>query len=374
MDDPNVADEVLVDEQGLADELGAWAQVRRRERRMSLVLAGVVLVAGALGVAWVTRLPPAPPPQEGTATDAGAVVVHSPGYRVSFYGLERLHPADIARYDRIADHLASEGLVEAFAVPSEATVDLLARMHDRDYLTSLSDPSALSRALELTIPGFLGSQAVEARILAPFRRAVGGTVAAARAALQHGLGINLGGGFHHARPAMGHGFCVFNDVAVAIAVLRDEGFSGKVLIIDTDAHQGDGSHAFFRSDPSVFSFSMHQQDIFPVPKLRGDLDVGLPGGTDDAAFLEVLAEHLPALLDREAPALVIHVAGADVLRDDPLAGMALTPDGLVRRDQMVARAVRDREIPLVHLLAGGYGPSSALAQGRSVAALVQGDW
>ena len=205
----------------------------------------------------------------------------------------------------------------------------------------------------------------------PFRRAVGGTVLAARAAVAHGLGINLGGGYHHARPALGHGFCIYNDVALAVHTLRSEGLQGNVLIVDTDAHQGDGDHAFFAADPTVFSFSMHQGDIFPSPKLAGDRDVELRAGTSDAAFLARLQAELEPLLDEVAPVLVVHVAGSDVLHDDPLAGLGMTVDGLVQRDLMVLRASRARGVPVLHLLAGGYGPSAADAQAKSVAALLR---
>jgi histone deacetylase 11 len=258
---------------------------------------------------------------------------------------------------------------EDFLVAEPVSEALLARVHDADYLAGLHDPRLLSRALEVEVPGVL-RRAIPRRVLEPFRTATGGTVAAARAALEHGVGINLGGGYHHARPALGHGFCIYNDVAVALHVLRAEGFAGRVLIVDTDAHQGDGNHAFFASDPSVYSFSMHQGDLFPEPKLAGDEDVELPGGMGDAEIVSRLEERLPELLDEIQPALVVHVAGADVLDDDPLTGLAMTADGLVLRDRLVLREARRHGVPLLHLLAGGYGPSAAGAQLRSVAGML----
>jgi histone deacetylase 11 len=229
----------------------------------------------------------------------------------------------------------------------------------------------LSEAMDMTVPGFMSPAAIDARLLAPFRRAVGGTVAAARGALAHGLGINLGGGFHHARPAAGGGFCVYNDVAAALHALRADGWRGRALIVDTDAHQGDGNHAFFADDPQVFSLSLHQGGIFPVPKLHGDADITFDGGADDGELLAALEAALAPALEDFRPDLVFHVAGSDVLGDDPLAGLAMSVEGLVRRDLLVTGAVRGRGIPLVHLLAGGYGPSSARAQARSVAALLE---
>lgn len=333
--------------------------------------AAAVMLAMVLGLACFVRPPPSPVPRGGAVLPGGAVVVYSPGYRVSFFGIERLHPFDINKYDRIAAHLRREGLVgeDDFWIPPQATVEQLSAVHDADYLASLTDPEALSRALEVKVP--FGGSVADKRVLAPFRRAVGGTITAAQAALRGGFAVNLGGGFHHARPAMGHGFCVYNDVAVAIAQLRADGFDGRILIVDTDAHQGDGDHAFFTADESVYSFSMHQGSIFPSPKLTGDRDLSLRSGTDDTAFLAALESALPELVADAQPALIVHVAGSDVLHDDPLAGLAMTIDGLVERDLMVARAARSAGIPLLHLLAGGYGPSSATAQGRSVAAMLR---
>ena len=336
-----------------------------------MTTATVLAVLVLAGVFWFARAPQHPTPQDG-AVVGDAVVVYSPGYRVSLFGIERLHPFDIGKMDSIADHLVAEGLLprEGFAVPEEASEELLGRVHTPEYVSSLQDPKVLGPALEVAVPGFIPSSVLDKRVLAPFRRAVGGTVAA-RMALEHGVGINLSGGFHHARPEEGHGFCVLNDVATAIHVIRQEGFQGKVLIVDTDAHQGDGNHAFFAQDPTVFSFSMHQASAFPHPKLIGDHDLGLPEGTTDEDFNTELARVLLTLLDQEKPGLVLHVAGSDVLEDDPLTSLALSVDGLVERDRLVYDEVRSRGIPFVYLLAGGYGPSSAQAQALSVASMLR---
>lgn len=328
----------------------------------------VITVLG-VGVFSLVRAPHHPAPSAGTPVD-GALVVYSPGYRVSLFGIEKLHPFDITKADTIASELRSQGLVEDFAVPAAVSDEDLGRVHDPAYIASLQDPQALARALEVGVPSFLSSKTLDRRVLEPFRRQVGGTVVAARGALEHGVGINLGGGFHHARPDMGHGFCVLNDVAVAIATLRSEGFDGAVLIVDTDAHQGDGNHAFFADDESVHSFSMHQDGLFPSPKLIGDTDHGIAAGVATEGFNRLLEAHLETLFDEVEPALVIHVAGSDVLDDDPLANLALTPEGLVERDLLVFRAARERGVPYLHLLAGGYGPSSAEAQAASIAAIL----
>lgn len=334
-------------------------------------LIGLGLGLGLVLLWSLGRPAAAAQPRPGAVLPGGAMVLWSPAYRVSFFGIERLHPFDVKKYDRIAAHLVRAGLVppDGFGVGSEATTAQLAQVHDPAYLKQLQDPVVLSRALELPVPP-VPHRWIDDRVLRPFRAAAGGTVAAAQAAREHGLAIQLGGGFHHARPALGHGFCVYNDIALAIHQLRAAGLAGRVLVVDTDAHQGDGTHAFFASDPSVFSLSLHQQEVFPHPKLRGDADFGLPAGTGDAAFLRTLDEALEVGLAAQ-PALIIHVAGADVLDDDPLAQLAMSPSGLMERDLRVLRAAREAQLPLVHLLAGGYGPSAAEAQAASVAAMLR---
>ncbi len=331
-----------------------------------LLLALVALAA----VAWWARAPPRPPARDGRVLPGGAVVVWSPAYKVSFFGLERLHPFEADKGARIAEQLLHARALEPddFAVPGELDPALLARVHDPAYLDELRDPVILSEALELSLPAFMTEASLERRVLSAFRLQVQGTVVAARAARDHGLGINLGGGFHHARPSMGHGFCVYNDVAVAIQALRDAGFAGRVLVIDTDAHQGDGTHAFFAGTADVVTMSLHQGDIFPSPKLRGDLDLALPAGTGDKGVLDALERMLS-----QAPSdvrFVVHVAGSDVLADDPLTGLSMSPEGLVRRDLQVLAWARARDLPLLHLLAGGYGPSSATAHAASIAAML----
>jgi histone deacetylase 11 len=367
-------------------ELDDWRrQKARRRRNVSVALAFVAAVV-LVGLWWFVRLPANPPPRPGErlavpgSPDAAvlteAVVAFSPGYRVSFFGIERMHPADVFRADRIAKHLRREGLVprDAFLVPAPATIEQLAAVHDRDYLASLERADVLAKALEVPVPAAFGAKTLERRVLLPFRRAAGGTIEVARHAAGGGLGINLGGGYHHARPDLGHGFCIYNDVATAIAVLRGEGFDGQVLVVDTDAHQGDGNHAALAGDPSVFTFSMHQGSLFPHPKVSGDLDHALDAGVGDAGFHAALDERLTALISQVEPALIVHVAGCDVLGDDPLTNFAMTPEGLVERDLIVARHAEAAGAGLVHLLAGGYGPSAARAQGMSVAALLRGAW
>ena len=190
-----------------------------------------------------------------------------------------------------------------------------------------------------------------------FRLMTGGTIAAALLACNavapgFSPAIHIGGGLHHAFPNHGEGFCAFNDVAVAAKVLQKRGIE-RIAIVDLDVHHGNGTAFIFESDPRVFTCSMHQQHNYPMWKPRGSLDVGLPDGAHDAAYLRELERALPAVMAHE-PQCVFYLAGADPYEDDQLGGLRLTKDGLRERDRLVVKAVRLAGVPLVITLAGGY--------------------
>jgi acetoin utilization deacetylase AcuC-like enzyme len=182
----------------------------------------------------------------------------------------------------------------------------------------------------------------------------GGTALAGRLALEHGFSVHLGGGFHHAFADHGEGFCLVNDVAVAIRMLQREQAVRRVSVIDLDVHHGNGTAAIFADDAAVFTFSMHQQNNYPMTKPPGDLDVGLADGTGDAEYLELLLECLPQVLERHEPDLAIYLAGADPYVHDQLGGLGLTGNGLRDRDAAVFDAARRCGVPVAVTLAGGY--------------------
>ncbi|HZO19176.1 MAG TPA: histone deacetylase, partial [Gemmatimonadaceae bacterium] len=199
------------------------------------------------------------------------------------------HRFPIEKYALLRDAVVAEGLVSSSRVhePARATLEELARVHTRDYIDRLTS-GGLTEA-ELRLLGFPWSPALVERSY----RAVGGTLGAARAALDHGLAVNLAGGTHHAFPDRGEGFCVFNDVAIAVRALRAEGRIRRAAIIDLDVHQGNGTHAIFAGDAETFTFSMHGGRNYPFRKVPGTLDIELPDGTGDEAYLAQLASALP---------------------------------------------------------------------------------
>ena len=261
------------------------------------------------------------------------------------------HRFPIEKYALLRDAVVASGLVTAETLhePARASVDAVRLVHTERYVAALS-AGTLGEAEQRRI-GLPWSESLVERSF----RAVGGTCEAARAALDRGVTMNLAGGTHHAFPDHGEGFCVFNDVAVAIRLLQRDGRIRRAAVIDLDVHQGNGTHAVFAGDDSVFTFSMHGGRNFPFHKVPGTLDIELEDGTGDDAYLDALASALPTVIARAAPDLVLYLAGSDPHEGDRLGRLRLTFDGLARRDGMVLDACREVGIPVAITIAGGYG-------------------
>jgi len=261
------------------------------------------------------------------------------------------HRFPIEKYARLRDRVLAEGLVAPDDIhePARAAREELLLVHTPAYVAALTDGS-LGHA-ELRRIGFPWSEHLVERSY----RAVGGTCEAAEAALRDGVAINLAGGTHHAFPGHGEGFCVFNDVAVAVRRLQHLGRIGRAAVIDLDVHQGNGTHAIFAGDASVFTFSMHGSRNFPFHKVPGVLDIELPDGTGDDEYLSQLEPALPMVLSSAQPDLVVYLAGADPHEGDRLGRLRLSFEGLARRDALVLAACREIGIPVAITIAGGYG-------------------
>lgn len=247
--------------------------------------------------------------------------------------------------------------------PRQADWADLLLVHTRDYLRALSVGAQTPQ--EERRMGLPWSEALVRRS----RLAVQGTLNAMLMALQDGLAGNLAGGTHHAMPGHGEGFCVLNDVAVAVRALQQTGWLRKVLIVDLDVHQGNGNAAFFADRPDVFTFSMHGARNYPFHKPPSSRDVALPDGIKDEPYLEILAQHLPEVIGMARPDLVIYLGGVDVLAGDRYGRLALTRDGLAARDRFVCEAIRSAGLPLCLLLSGGYARRGALTSNEDTAEL-----
>ncbi len=250
----------------------------------------------------------------------------------------------------IRDALLGCGAALEWIEPEPMPLDWLSAVHCPDYVAEVVEarvPAHKERRIgfPITPPVALRSQLVP-----------GGTYAAALAAKERGFAANTGGGSHHALYDSGAGYCVFNDLAVAAIRLLGEGQARRVLIVDCDVHQGDGTAALTAGHPDIATFSIHAERNFPVRKARSTVDVALPDGTEDSEYLRQLEHHLVPLVDAFAPDLILYQAGVDPLADDRLGRLSLTQDGIDRRDRLVASLAQSRLIPLASTPGGGYGP------------------
>jgi acetoin utilization deacetylase AcuC-like enzyme len=277
-------------------------------------------------------------------------VVHHPDYVVPARGKGTFRHD---KYALVMDALRDSGVAMTVHVPDIMPRAWLEAIHDPDYV---EDVIACRVALEKERRiGFAIDEGISRRSqLSP-----GGTWLAARLALRHGYAANSAGGSHHALADTGAGYCVFNDLAIAANRLIEEGDAARILILDLDVHQGDGTAALTAGRGDIFTLSIHAEKNFPTRKARSTLDIALPDLTGDTAYLDILEHTLPRVLDDFMPDLILLQAGVDAHRDDRLGRLALTDTGLAARDRMVTRHARERAIPLASTLGGGYGMDSA---------------
>lgn len=260
------------------------------------------------------------------------------------------HVFPIRKFEWVRDQLLSEGTLQSrnLIEPRPASINDVLLVHSDDYVTRLCAGTLNNQ--EIRRLGLPWSQSLVRRSF----YAVGGTIAAAREALVAGVGCNLAGGTHHAFPDRGEGFCVLNDVAVAIRTLQRDGLIQRSAIVDCDVHQGNGTAAIFANDMDVFTFSIHGAKNYPLFKTNSTLDVALGDGTEDEPYLTALSTNLPAVFAHQ-PDIVFYLGGADPYVGDRLGRLSLSIAGLKQRDELVLRASYEREIPIVTVMSGGYG-------------------
>jgi acetoin utilization deacetylase AcuC-like enzyme len=259
------------------------------------------------------------------------------------------------KYRMIHDRLLEENLaaVDDFVAPQPATDDDVLRVHSQEYVYKLKMGTlSYTEILRMEVP--YSKALVEACWLG-----AGGSILAGRRALQDGWAANIGGGFHHAYPDHGEGFCVIHDVAIAIRRLQFDRAIETAMVVDTDVHQGNGTAAIFGGDGTVFTLSIHQENNYPYPKPPSSVDINLRDGTGDEDYLGILEKHLHQAFRDFSPQILFYVGGADPYRGDQLGGLALTMEGLSRRDALVFDYARRHKVPVAVTLAGGYARSVA---------------
>ena len=293
---------------------------------------------------------------------------YSKGYNISAFGLERLHPFDGSKYQKIYDSIKRDGLrnAEDFTRPTSLTTAQLLEVHSEEYLNSLNDGNVLRRILEVHALAIVPPLLTDWRILKPMRLAAGGTLETCRAAVKHGLAINIGGGYHHADRDSGGGFCVYCDGPIAIKILQREGLVKRALIVDTDAHQGNGFANVMRNDDKIFGLDLYDDSIYPYPKVDEDWSIAFPKGTDGHTYLAKLKTALPEAIEKFKPDFIFYNAGSDVLATDPLSSFLLRVEDMNERDLFVVETARQNNVALAMVLAGGYGRESATAHSQSI--------
>ena len=260
------------------------------------------------------------------------------------------HVFPTRKYRLVRDQLIAKRTIAASDVlrPDPATDEQVGLVHTTEYLDEIRT-GTLSLADQLTLEVPFSPALRDAMWLC-----AGGSTLVGQLALRHGIAVHLGGGFHHAFADHGEGFCLINDVAIAVRVLLREGVIDRAAVIDCDVHQGNGTAAIFAPDASVFTCSFHQERNYPAWKPPSDLDVGLDDGTGDEEYHALIDEHIPSILAEHRPEVIFYLAGADPYRQDQLGGLGLTMQGLHERDEKIFRYARDAGVPVAVTLAGGY--------------------
>lgn len=260
------------------------------------------------------------------------------------------HSFPVSKYALLREKIIAAMIVkpEDLKIPQPAGDDDILRAHDPDYWQRLQKGELMEK--EIRRVGLPWSPEIVIRT----RHSAGATIEACRAALKDGIGVNLGGGTHHASRDRGQGYCWLNDSAIAARAMQAEKLARRILIIDCDVHQGNGTAAILKNDPTIFTFSIHGKNNFPLHKEKGDLDIALPDGADDRRYLEALEGGLVRAVKSADAQLVIYLAGADPFKKDRFGRMSLTREGLARRDRMVFQHCYDAGLPVAVTMAGGY--------------------
>jgi len=339
-------------------------------------------------------------------------IVYSSGYNMYFLGIEKiLHSFDAQKYRRVHDHLIAKlGIPHSsFYEPKEISIDDLKIVHDADYIEALenTDSARLTASIAEVPIGFLPNFVIRNRILKPMKLATGGTVLGAQLAMGYGehqwkeedmkWAINIGGGYHHAKGKghffdygkykydqdEGHGFCIYGDIQLAIEKLWKKNPNLKVMIVDLDAHQGNGHEAYFATETAklngqhrVVIFDMYnEQNWYPPEKLRTDAHIqykfGLAWGTKDAQYLKILTDNLPRAIEEFNPDFILYNAGTDIFEHDPLGKLKISHKGIIQRDQFVFEQAQKYKKPILMVTSGGYTQQSAVIIGESIENLLK---
>lgn len=304
--------------------------------------------------------------------DGALPVVYSDNYNIRFYGLEEVHPFDTRKYEKVFNKLKMQGLLDNNNIlsPEFPAEEVLRKVHTEQFLHSLKDSEVVAHIAEVPLLAMLSDNLVYRNFVVPQIYALSGTALATQAALQKGWAINIGGGLHHAHRNGASGFCMVSDIALSVFVARHSPQKiQRIMILDLDAHQGNGHGRDFGDDPDVFIVDMYNSFIFPndIHGMRGvDVDIHLKHMVDDEYYLAKLSDTLDEAFMRFQPELIIYNAGTDILKGDPLGMLNISSNGVIARDEMVFAAARKQQVPIMMLTSGGYQQNNAAVIAESI--------
>lgn len=303
-------------------------------------------------------------------------IIYSPNYNISILGVENFHPFDSKKYGKVYDALISDGLLcpKQFYQPVKVSDDQLLLIHDAQYLKSLSRSDVIAQIVEISPIQYLPYFIIESGVLNPMRFATGGTILGVQLALRYGWAINLSGGYHHAKSDRGEGFSVYADVPIALKSIWKEKPSLKVLIVDLDAHQGNGNSTILMDEPRVAILDMFNSSIYPYdPYAKKGVKYLIPlqMRTNTYDYLDSLKKWLPIAIENEKPELLVYNAGTDVYMNDPLGRLSITADGIIERDGFVFDKAIENKIPILMVLSGGYHRKSGAIIAKSILAILE---
>ncbi|GAB4309073.1 MAG: histone deacetylase [Phototrophicales bacterium] len=296
-------------------------------------------------------------------------IIYTPDYDIHFLGIEKLHPFDTRKFSRaynlLNEQFGDQLKQRTIRPESEIIDDDLRIVHTAGYLASLKSASVVARALELPLLATVPYLVLNSRLLSPMRLGVQGTVIAAYEAMQNGLAINLAGGYHHASSAKGEGFCLYADIPLAIEKLRQDGLlqpHQQAIIIDLDAHQGNGYERVYHQDNRNFIFDVYNQMIYPMDAFareRIDYAIPLNSGCNGRLYMDLIRHKLPEALQRvKTPGIAFYIAGTDIYEGDLLGNLKVSEADVIARDQFVLNTLMAANIPTVMVLGGGYSKES----------------
>lgn len=299
-------------------------------------------------------------------------IVYSNDYNIRFLGFQKLHPFDTEKYQKIALHLKKTLAISKQHLhkqTNEISEKDLLKVHSKAYLKNLENKQNIAQVTEMPLLAKLPFFLLKNNLLKPIKKAVAGTLLAGELALKYGWAINLSGGYHHAKREKGEGFCFFADINLLIEHLREKKLIQSAMIVDLDAHQGNGHESIHGTDPLVSIFDMYNSSIYPREshlKPYIDFDIPLKPYTSDKEYLDLLKENITQALNNKKPDIIIYVAGSDIYEKDQLGGLKVSKDGIKTRDKIMFENAQKYDIPIVMLLAGGYHKDGGKIIGESL--------